>query len=497
MVPQSPALVVVVPLIFAFLSLLFGRWRKSLSYPITLIALSLSFLASIGCLYTVLTTGTIHYYLGKWAPPWGIEYVVDHLNGFILVIVSFVGLVVAISSKRVVEKELPEKVVYFYTIFLLQVTGFLGIVVTGDMFNLYVFLEIASLAGYALIAVGEEGAPFASFNYLIFGTIGACFYLLGVGYLYIKTGSLNMADLSELLPALYQSKVIMVAFAFFLVGVSLKMALFPLHVWLPDAYTYAPSAVSALVAPLMTKVGAYVMIRILFTVFEPRFSIELIPATTILGWMATGAILFGALMALAQSDLKRMLTYILVAEVGYIALGVGLANRNGLTGAILHILNDSFMMLALFLIVGAIMYRSGNREIPGLRYMHRRMPLTMAVLVITGLSVIGIPPTCGFFSKWYLVLGAIDANQWVFVAVLLISSLINVALFFRVIENVYLEPREEEGVHETIGETIAVEEAPLSLLTPILIAGAGILSLGILSGKIIASVIQFAVPAGF
>ena len=497
MVPQSPALVVVVPLIFAFLSLLFGRWRKSLSYPITLIALSLSFLASIGCLYTVLTTGTIHYYLGKWAPPWGIEYVVDHLNGFILVIVSFVGLVVAISSKRVVEKELPEKVVYFYTIFLLQVTGFLGIVVTGDMFNLYVFLEIASLAGYALIAVGEEGAPFASFNYLIFGTIGACFYLLGVGYLYIKTGSLNMADLSELLPALYQSKVIMVAFAFFLVGVSLKMALFPLHVWLPDAYTYAPSAVSALVAPLMTKVGAYVMIRILFTVFEPRFSIELIPATTILGWMATGAILFGALMALAQSDLKRMLTYILVAEVGYIALGVGLANRNGLTGAILHILNDSFMMLALFLIVGAIMYRSGNREIPGLRYMHRRMPLTMAALVITGLSVIGIPPTCGFFSKWYLVLGAIDANQWVFVAVLLISSLINVALFFRVIENVYLEPREEEGVHETIGETIAVEEAPLSLLTPILIAGAGILSLGILSGKIIASVIQFAVPAGF
>jgi multicomponent Na+:H+ antiporter subunit D len=496
MVPQSPALVVVIPLIFAFLALLFGWWRKGLCYPITIIALALSFLASIHALYTVLATGTIHYYLGTWEPPWGIEYVVDHLNAFVLVIVSFISLIVAISSRRVVEQELPEKVVYFYCIFLLQVTGFLGIVITGDMFNLYVFLEIASLAGYALIAVGEEGAPFASFNYLIFGTIGACFYLLGVGYLYINTGSLNMADLSNILPALYQSKVVLVAFAFFLVGVSLKMALFPLHVWLPDAYTYAPSPVSSLLAPLMTKVGAYVMIRIMYTVFEPRFSIELIPATTILGWMAAGAMLFGALLALAQSDLKRMLAYILVSEVGYIALGVGLANRNGLTGAILHILNDSIMMLALFLIVAAIMYRSGNREIPGLRYMHRRMPLTMAVLVIAGLSVIGIPPTCGFFSKWYLVLGAIDANKWVFVAVLLISSLLNVILFFRVIENAYLEPREEEA-HEGVEAAVALEEAPLSLLLPILIAGAGILSLGILSGEIISSVIQFAVPAGF
>jgi multicomponent Na+:H+ antiporter subunit D len=239
-----------------------------------------------------------------------------------------------------------------------------------------------------------------------------------------------------------------------------------------------------------------VMIRILFTVFEPYFSIELIPATTILGWMAAGAILFGALLALAQSDVKRMLAYILVGEVGYIALGVGLANRNGLTGAILHILNDSVMMLTLFLIVAAIMYRSGNREIPGLRYMHRKMPFTMAVLVIAGLSVIGIPPTCGFFSKWYLVLGAIDADKWIFAAVLLISSLLNVILFFRVIESVYLEPREEE-THEGGEVAVAIQEAPLSLLLPILIAGAGILLLGVLSGEIISSVIRFAIPAGF
>jgi multicomponent Na+:H+ antiporter subunit D len=317
-----------------------------------------------------------------------------------------------------------------------------------------------------------------------------------VGYLYVVTGSLNMADLSQLLPTLYHSKVMLVAFAFFLVGVSLKMALFPLHVWLPDAYTYAPSAVSTLLAPLMTKVGAYVMIRIMFTVFEPRFSIELIPATTVLGWMAAGAILFGAIWALAQVDLKRMLAYILVSEVGYITLGVALANRNGLTGAILHILNDAFMMLALFLVVGAIVYRSGTREISRLRFLHRKMPFTMAAFVIAGLSVIGIPPTCGFFSKWYLILGAIDARQWFFAAVLLISSLLNVVLFFRVIEQTYFEPAEEHtsGGSELV---IATEEAPLSMLVPILIATAGIMVFGILSGKIVSTIIQFAVPAYF
>jgi multicomponent Na+:H+ antiporter subunit D len=496
MITQSPVLVVVIPLIAAFLTLLLGWWKKGLCYPLVLLAIALSFLSSLQTLHTVISSGVISYRLGGWPPPWGIEYVIDHLNAYVLVIVSLVSLIVAVFSRRSIEQELPGKIVYFYCIFLLQVTGLLGIVITGDMFNLYVFLEIASLAGYALIAVGEDGAPFASLNYVIFGTIGACFYLLGVGYLYISTGSLNMADLIQMLPDLYQSKVVLVAFAFFMVGLSLKMALFPLHVWLPDAYTYAPSTVSALLAPLMTKVGAYVMIRVLFTVFKPDFSTELIPATAILGWMAAGAILFGAIMALAQIDLKRMLAYILVSEVGYIALGVGLANRNGLTGAILHILNDSFMMLALFLVVGAIMYRHGKREISQLRYLHRKMPFTMAAFVIAALSVIGIPPTCGFFSKWYLILGAIDANQWVFVAVLLISSLLSVILFFRVIEHAYLEP-EEEHAGGGAESAIATEEAPLSMLVPILVAAAGIMVFGVFSGKIISTVIQFAVPGYF
>lgn len=496
MIEQAPVLIVIIPLISAFLTPFIGWWKKELCYPWIILALTFSGFCSVITLLTVIKTGTIHYHLGGWLPPWGIEYAVDYLNAFVLVVISFISLTAAVYSQKSVEQELPEKTVYFYTLFLLQVTGFLGIVVTGDMFNLYVFLEIASLAGYALIAVGGKGAPLASFRYLIMGTVGASFYLLGVGYLYMATGSLNMADLARLLPDLYGSKVVLAAFSFLVVGVALKMALFPLHGWLPDAYEKAPSSVSTLLAPLMTKVSAYVMIRIMFTVFRPYFSIELFPVTTILSWIAAAAILYGAFMALAQTDFKKMLVYILVSEVGYLALGIGLANRNGLTGTILHIMNDACMMVALFMIAGAIMYRCNIREISQFRNLHRKMPFTMAALVIVGLSVVGIPPTCGFFSKWYLILGAIDASQWALAGVLVLSSLLNAILFFRVIEYAYIEPR---GGHDNGDESLVVsrEEAPLSMLIPIISATAGVVLFGLLSGRIISTVIQFAIPACF
>jgi len=494
---QFPALIVVTPLILSFFVNIVGWWNRKLCLPVVLIALSVSLASSIGILNTVIKHGTIHYRLGGWEPPWGIEYVVDHLNALVLVTIAFVAILIAIYSKRSVEQELPEhKIPQFYTLFLLNITGLLGITVTGDMFNLYVLLEIASFSAYAIIAMGEKGAAFASFRYVIFGTIGACSYLLGVGYLYIVTGSLNMLNLSELLPNLYYSRAVLVGFAFIIIGIGIKMAFFPLHTWLPDAYTYAPSAVSALIAPLMTKVGAYAVIRVMFTVFEPNFSIGLFPITSILGWLAAAAILFGSIMALAQSDFKRMLCFVIIAEIGYIVIGIGVANRTGLTGAILHIVNDVFMMACLFSVAGAIMYKTGIRDIYQFRYLHRKMPFTMAILVIAALSVVGVPPLCGFFSKWYLILGAFEAKKWIFVMVLLISTLINAILFFRVIEIAYLEPREPALAHNGGSpEGIIREDAPLSMLIPMFIIAAGIILIGIFSGEIIATVIRFAIPA--
>jgi multicomponent Na+:H+ antiporter subunit D len=426
-------------------------------------------------------------------PPWGIEYVIDYLNAPMPVLVSVIALLVAIYSRRSIEQEIPDKTVYFYTIFLLQVTGFLGISVTGDMFNLYVFLEIASLTGYALIAVGEEGAPLASFRYLIMGTIGASFYLLGVGYLYMVTGSLNMADLAQFLPGLYGSRVVLVAFTFFLVGVAIKMALFPLHVWLPDAYTRAPSVTSTLLAPLMTKVSIYVMIRILFTVFRPDFSVLITHAADIMVWAGIVAIFAGAVMALAQTDFKRMLCYIIVAEVGYMVGGAGLANSVAMKGAILHIINDAVMTLGVFAVAGILCYRMKSHNISDFKGLFKKMPFTMAAFVVAALSIIGVPPTCGFFSKWYLIQGAVIAGSWTFIVALLVSSLINIMLFFRIFEIGYVfHEGHEDQVHGD--ETSVIEEAPLSMLVPTMIVAAGIIFIGLCNQSILTNVIQFAIP---
>jgi multicomponent Na+:H+ antiporter subunit D len=494
MVAQAPILIVVIPLIAAFVCPLIGLWRRSLCYFWLVFALLMCTIASIETLYAVIEGGRIHYKLGGWPPPFGIEYVVDHFNAMMLIIISVISLIVAIYSKESVEEELPERAVYFYTVFLLQVTGFLGIVITGDLFNLYVFLEIASLAGYALIAIGEEGAPLACFRYIVMGTIGACFYLLGIGYIYVSTGSLNMADVHEILPGLYHSKVIVTAIAFLLAGLAVKMALFPVHVWLPDAYTKAPSAVSVLVAPLMTKISLYVMIRILFSVFEPHLSLQVLPIAPIMVWAGFVAICAGAIMALAQKDFKRMLCYIVVAEVGYIVGGVGLANTTAMKGAILHILNDAVMTAGLFTVAGIIMYKVKSRNLSDFEGLFQRMPFTMAAFVVGALSIIGVPPTCGFFSKWYLIQGAVIAKQWAFVAGLLGSSLINVILFFRIIEIGYgFHESHGENTHSSVG-IMRIEEAPLSMLIPTIAVALAIILIGLYNQSILGKIIQFAVP---
>lgn len=497
MMEHAPVLIIIIPLVAACLNIILGLWKKELSYPLTVLVTAVVFGLSLVLLNMVITGGTVRYRLGGWAPPWGIEYVIDHLNAFVAAIVSFIGFVVAVYSKQSLEKELPGRTVYFHSLYLLLITGLLGITVTGDVFNLYVFLEIASLSGYALIAVGDDRAPLASFNYVIMGTIGACFYLLGAGYLYLVTGSLNMEDLSRILPGLYQSRVVFAAFAFFMVGVAIKMAFFPLHIWLPAAYTHAPSAVSAIAASTMTKVGAYVMIRIMYTVFKPAFSLEIIPMSAILGWAAAAAMVAGSVLALSQTNLKRMLSYMLVAEVGYIVMGVSRGNGTAFTGAVLHILNDAFMMACLFLVAGAVIYRKGARNITDLAGLHREMPLTMLALFAAALSMVGVPPTAGFFSKWYLILGTIKAGQWIFAAAFLLSSLLNAVMFYRILETVYFKGEKHAQGPSRSGISFAPGEIPLTMLAPILVMAAGILVLGFFSGDIISSVIRFTVPEGF
>lgn len=487
-----PALLVIVPLLAALIISAAGWLRKQLCYPIAVVALSVSAYSSVGLLLRVLQEGVVHYRLGGWAPPFGIAYYVDHLNGLILPVVAVVALVNLIVTQKSVAREFPEKIGAFYTLYVLMVTGLLGIVVTGDVFNLYVLLEIVALTGYGLLAMGEDRAPLATLNYLYMGTIGACFYLLGIGYLYIVTGSLNMADIATILPSLYQSKAVLAAFIICMVGVWVKMAFFPLHAWLPNAYTYAPSASTSLIAPLVTKVMIYVMIRLMLSVFTPQYVFATLAIADSIVWLAVIAITMGAILALTERNLKKMLTYVIIAEVGYMVGGAWLGNRAGMTGAILHIVNDALMTLCVFLVAGNIVYKVKGYAFDDLQGLFRRMPFTMGAFVIGALSIIGVPPTCGFFSKWYLINGAIEARHYGFMVALLFSSLINVVLFFRVIEIGYYEPFSDHHGHKSHSESI--DEAPLSMLIPLLIVAASLVVVGLYTGDIVTHIIHFAIP---
>ncbi|MEN2995016.1 MAG: monovalent cation/H+ antiporter subunit D family protein [Thermodesulfovibrio sp.] len=488
---HSSILIVVIPLIASFVNIFLNFLQRKLCYPFFVLVLGICVALSIDILCQVINFGVLRYRLGGWMAPWGIEYVIDHLNAYLIVIVSSMSFIVAIYSKDSVKKEISKaKLPYFYSTYLLLATGLFGITVTGDIFNLYVFLEIASLSAYALVAIGEKRSVLASFHYIIMGTIGACFYLLGVGYIYIITGSLNISDLTRLLPSLYESKVTLTALAFFIVGIGIKIALFPLHRWLPDSYTFAPSAVSAFASATVTKVGIYVLIRISFTLFEPKFLIEMTPLSNILIWWSTIAIFFGSLIAIGQKDFKRTLSYILIAEIGYMVFGINIGNKEGFIGAVLHILNDSLMIGCLFMIAGGVFYRIGSRNIEDFNGLNRNMPITMAAFTIAALSMIGIPPTAGFFSKWYLIVGAVKAGYLVSAVILIFSSLVNALIFFRILEKIYFTKNENTPMYN-------FRELPISMMIPIVITALAILIIGLYSGEIISSVIKFSLPKGF
>lgn len=482
-VDNLPILVIIIPLISAILIPVLGRINRSLVWHLVISATFLSFLFSISILKIVIAGNRISYWLGGWEPPWGIEYVVDYPSGFVLVIVSFISFTMSLYSRRVVEKEIEKhKIPAFYCVYMLFITGVMGMVVTGDVFNLYVFIEISALAGYAMVAMGKKrNALIASYNYLILGTIAATFILLGIGYLYMITGTLNMADLRVKLPLLYDSKVVRTAFAFFTVGLSVKLALFPLHIWLPNVYTHAPSVVSAIMAATSTKVGAYVLLRIMFTVFTVKFDIQVVPVTKILLLISSVAIIAGSVIAIAQTNIKRMLAYSSVGQIGYIVLGAALINSPALTGSLLHILNHAMMKGTLFLVAGSISYKTGIEEISGLKGMGKKMPLTMAAFTIGALSMIGVPLTAGFVSKWYLALGALEAGMWYLIPVILISSLLTAVYFWRIIEGIYFKdsnghvPRESReevfptritgaSEHRFLGSPVG--DAPPGMLIP-------------------------------
>ena len=456
-----PALQVAVPLIGAVLC---GFLRSGQKAWVLALVVSWAMLAtSCGLLFQVLADGPISYTLGSWTPPFGIEYRVDLLNAFVLFLVSTAGAVIMVYARDSVAREIAaDKQAWFYTMYLLCLTGLLGIAITGDAFNIFVFLEVSSLATYVLIGLGRHRrALVAAYQYLILGTIGATFYVIGAGLLYVMTGTLNLVDLAERMATIQDTHAVLAALAFITVGISLKLALFPLHVWLPNAYAYAPSVATAFLAGTATKVAIYLLIRFFFSVFGMDYTFGTVPMTEILLVLSVAAMFGASFVALFETNVERMLAYSSVAQIGYITLGIALANSNGLTGAVAHLFNHAVIKTALFLVMGAVIYRIGVARIGDVAGLGRRMPISMACFAVAGLALMGTPGTAGFISKWYLALGALDRGMWWLAFLIVASSLISVVYIGRIIEVMWFR--------EPTGAAAEASDPPIMMLAVIIV----------------------------
>jgi len=276
-----------------------------------------------------------------------------------------------------------------------------------------------------------------------------------------------MADLATLMPTIANTRVIQAALAFLTVGICLKLALFPLHLWLPNAYTYAPSVVTAFLAATATKVAVYILIRIIFTVFGAVNVFQVLDLQNILMALSIIAMFAASGIAIYQDNIKRLFAYSSIAQIGYIVLGLSFASEIGMAAGIIHLFNHAIMKCAIFMGLGCIALRVGGVSIRDMYGLGTRMPWTMAAIVIGGLSLIGIPMTVGFVSKWYLVRAALEAGMWPVAILIVLSSLLAIVYVWRIVEAAYLKEAPEDAA--------PVTEAPLSMLLPLwVMAGASI-----------------------
>lgn len=478
MIFQLPVLIVVSLFLGSFLIPVLGRFHERSIPFLSMILVGLANIASILLLVEVHQEGAIYYQMGNWPPPWGVELVVDLLGAYMSVIITGIGFLVLLYAWRDIQREIDyHRRGWFYTLVLLIQGGMVGIVYTNDMFNLYVMVEIVSLTGPALIAIKNNRLSIeAAFKYLILISLGSGAILFGIGLIYMTTGHLNITFAGQAIgeAAEQYPRVLLLAQAFFIVGFGVKAALFPLHTWLPDSYTSAPSPCSALLAGLAAKVYIVGLLRILFHLFGISI-LSTTPIFLFLKVMAVAGIILGSVLAMTQDDLKRLIAYSSVAQIGYIFLGMSLVTGFGVTGSVLHILNHALIKSMLFLCTGVIIYKKGTRSIKNMGGVGREYPVTMICFGIGAFAMVGIPFLNGFISKWYISLGALEyggVTGVFYLLVILISSLLNGLYYLPVLIKAFLGGPKEQAM--------VFDDVPITLLLPILILTAGIIILGVL-----------------
>lgn len=441
-------LLVAIPLAGSFLISIIGRRFKVLPDLVgnatTLLALILS-IFSVGL---VNKFGILVYTVGGWKPPLGISMVLDGLSAFMLVTVNLIAFLVSVYSidymKRFTSKW------KFYTLFLLMLAGMNGVIITGDLFNLFVFLEIASVASYALVAFGTEKHELeAAFKYAVMGTIASLFVLLGIVFLYSFTSTLNMADMANVLSEKGHANIITLVSALFIMGFGLKAALVPFHAWLPDAHPSAPAPISAMLSGVLIKsLGVYALCRIFYNVIgiSPNIS-------SVLMFLGVLSMVVGVFLAIGQWDLKRLLAYHSISQIGYIILGIGLGTPLGILGGLFHLFNHSVFKSLLFLNSGSVEYATGTRDLKRMGGLMSKMPVTGSTGLVASMSIAGIPPFNGFWSKLIIILATVEAGKYWYAFWAVIASVLTLASFMKVMRYAFFN-----DLKETLGK---VKESPL------------------------------------
>ncbi|MDB2683680.1 monovalent cation/H+ antiporter subunit D family protein [Alphaproteobacteria bacterium] len=436
-IKNLPILVVLTPLMMSLIVVLISN--NFLSWLLTLFTTLITLIFSLLLYQEVYLHTAISYALGNWVPPLGIEYLIDKVSIIPIIIIALISFLATFFASKIMPAEINNSSISkVYSLWLLAIAGLIGLVTTGDAFNLFVFLEISSLASVALVAMGgqkDKQALVAAYNYLILGAIGATFYVIGVGLLYGITGTLNLADLSNRIAEISDNKALIAGFGFMVIGIMLKAAVFPLHIWLPRAYAYAPSAVSVLLAATATKASLYILARILFSVFDISDNLVTYTLQYIILPLSILAMFAGTIMAIYEKDIKRLLAHSSIAQIGYITLAFAIGTKASVAAGFIHLFNHALIKGALFMAITSMGFYINKRiTINNLSGLGRAMPITFVCFVICSLSLAGIPLTAGFISKLYIIKASISADGIWIAFLILASSALSVVYLWKMIE---------------------------------------------------------------
>jgi len=489
-----PALLVVVPILGATVPLALGLRYENVGWACATAVCGLVFALSLPVANAVYGVGErvrVIHPLGGFERPVGIELVADELSTVVVLLIAGVSLATLAYTRHGGPRGNT-----FYSGYLLLVGGLMGIALTGDVFNLFVFLEITGIATYALIAKGDGAeAAVAALKYLIIGTVGASLYLVGVGFVFLATGTLNMIDLASAIPeAGYDDPLVRVGFVFMFVGFAIKVAQWPLHTWQPDAYQHAPDGATPMIAALVSTVSAYALARVIFGVYTVEFVATTPYLQEVVVTVGSVSVIAGSALAVIQMDVKRMLAFSSVSQFGLIVAAYGLLTETALVGALVHLVGHGVMKAGLFVCAGVVAAGYGARRVDDYAGLFSRRPVAAGSMAVLGIALIGIPPSVGFIGKWYIAVGSVEAELWPVAAVIFLSTMLTLGYVARLLEKMFFTPVSHAPAPAGPGGGVATDGGEPNALVGTL-DEADPVSLGMVGLAVVATVL--AVALGF